>query len=192
MRKSIIAPNREWLILRYTHLMKSVAYIFVLSLLFAACQQSRLLNLRNLTLVEGEENELYEEPVNDDVILDFDQEPTLFEPQTVLENRIEPEFNTEPNALEEIAYNSGEADFIEEFNESPNEIIDPNNIYSPPILSDSTKTESEKPSKEVSGKILWVFGSLSLIAIILFTALFAFGIFIIILFLSIVFGHFFE
>ena len=177
----------------YPSLMKLVPYIFVLSLFFTACQQSRLLNLRNLTLVKGDSNEAYVAPQNGQIrTIELDQEPTYADPQTVSENTSKSEFNIDWNDSKETTLDSNEDDFKTEFIVLPNEIIDPNNIDNPTILSDSTKTESKKPSKKVSGKILWVFGGLSLIALILLGIAVAFGLFFIILFLWIVFGHFFE
>ncbi len=157
--------------------MKSSLLIIIVSLFIVGCQQTRLINLRNLTLVEkpiiptkSDHEQQVTEEHQSNLTIDFTTavEPTenptneLLTPNVnVVEQTAEIDTH-QPDASPEIFE-------LEEFNMP----------LQPITVKDSTKTENKKMSKKEAGTILGIFGGISLAIFLFFAALALLGILLI-------------
>ncbi|NOQ73639.1 MAG: hypothetical protein GQ574_16655 [Crocinitomix sp.] len=175
--------------------MKSILSFLIISLLITACQQTRLLNFRNLTLVESDAELINEVPediakttteINPYVA--SDRLLTTPENATFSGSLIDPFEELEVEIAEEELVNSLQKSIIfKEINDIPTEIVFSDLGISPVIAQDSTKKENRHVSKEDAGKIFGIFGGLSLIVFLFFAALAFIFIFAIVIFIWIVF-----
>ncbi len=157
--------------------MKSCLLIIITSLLIVGCQQTRLINLRNLTLVEkpavhdktDHEQQVIEQSQSN---LTNDLKATIEPDENLSIELSAPNVNTVEQTLEIDVPQSNTS--LTEL-----ETIEPYMPLQPTTVKDSTKTENKKLSKKEAGTIIGIFGGISLAIFLFFAGIALLGIILI-------------
>lgn len=132
-----------------------------------SCQQQRLINFRNLTLVEGEAPQEHSEKESEFVKVDPEEVASNDTDSEIVwesDSYTEPSTNLEveeTNPFEQVSY-------TDDYNNDTPTVIENDFVLSPRTVQDSTKTDNKEVSKKDAKKIMGVAGGITLLALLFF------------------------